>query len=498
MPEHLRALIAILCISTAVFFTIGSEARRFFPEKGDYERRRNVWFAITLVAFLAHNFWIFILLASIVLAATAANEKNKVSLVFFILLIVPPIRGEIPGFAGIRYLFEMDYLRLIALVILLPAFFSQTNREPLGKFWSQTPDKFLIGYLMLNVLLIFTVSTITGTGRTFFLFFIDFFLPYIIASRLVRDTKDVSGTMFSYVMGAAIMACIGFLEFSKRWLLYSSLDESYGMSWNYGGYLLRVESLRAMTTAGHAIAYGYAMAIAFCMLLGLKPQFRNQRLWWLLLCITVLGLISSYSRGPWAGAIAGLMVFFLSGPEKWKNFGRMIMLSAILIPVALLTPLGDKLLEPVTVESGNYDYRQRLLEISIDVMLANPLFGAFDYIYSPAMQELKQGQGIIDIVNTYVAIGLSSGLVGLFLFVGFFVSVGFRLWRAIEKPQIHNTAQLVLGRGLLATLTCILVTIFTVSSITIIPTLYFLVAGLIVGYAKTNLPDKVIGGERPT
>jgi O-antigen ligase len=270
------------------------------------------------------------------------------------------------------------------------------------------------------------------------------------------------------------------------------------MSWNYGGYLLRVESLRAMTTAGHAIAYGYAMAIAFCMLLGLKPQFRNQRLWWLLLCITVLGLISSYSRGPWAGAIAGLMVFFLSGPEKWKNFGRMIMLSAILIPVALLTPLGDKLLEPVTVESGNYDYRQRLLEISIDVMLANPLFGAFDYIYSPAMQELKQGQGIIDIVNTYVAIGLSSGLVGLFLFVGFFVSVGFRLWRAIEKPQIHNTAQLVLGRGLLATLTCILVTIFTVSSITIIPTLYFLVAGLIVGYAKTNLPDKVIGGERPT
>jgi O-antigen ligase len=496
MPEHLRALIAILCISTAVFFTIGSEARRFFPEKGDYERRRNVWFAITLVAFLAHNFWVFILLAGIVLAATAANEKNKVSLVFFILLIVPPFRGEIPGLPGIRYLFEMDYLRLIALVILLPAFFQHTNREPLNKFWSQAPDKFLLGYLMLNVFLIFTVSSITGTGRTFFLFFIDFFLPYAIASRLVRDTKDVSGAMFSYVMGATIMACIGLLEFSKRWLLYSSLDNSQGLSWDYGGYLLRVDSLRAMATAGHAIAYGYAMAIAFCLLLGLKLHFRNQRLWWLLLCATVLGLISSYSRGPWAGAIAGLLVFVLSGPQKGKNFGRMVMLGAILIPVALLTPLGDKVLEPVTVESGNYDYRQRLLEISIDVMLSNPLFGAFDYIYSPAMQELKQGQGIIDIVNTYIAIGLSSGLVGLSLFVGFFMTVVYRLWRAVEKTKHHNPADKNLGRGLLAALTCILVTIFTVSSITIIPTLYYLVAGLAVGYVRTKLPDEILGDNR--
>lgn len=494
MPEHLRALVAILCISTAVFLLVGKEARRFYPDKADYERRRNVWFAVTLTAFLAHNFWIFILLAGILLAITAAQEKNKVSLVFFLVLIIPPIRSEIPGFAGIRYLFDMDYLRLIALAILLPAFLRQTSREPLKSFWSYTTDKFLIGYLLLNVLLIFTVSSATGTGRTMFLFFIDAFLPYAIASRLIRDGKDLSGAMFSYIIGATIMACIGFFEFSRQWLLYSSLDESYGMSWDYGTYLRRVDSLRALATAGHAIAFGYAMAIAFCMLLGLKKLFKNKYLWFTLLGLLALGLMSSYSRGPWAGAIAGTLVFLLSGEQKGKNLTRLLVLGIIAIPAVLLTPLGDKLLEPFTVESGNYDYRERLLEISIGVMLANPFFGAFDYIYSPAMQELKQGQGIIDIVNTYIAVGLSSGLVGLSLFVGIFTSTGHQLWRAVEKNYRQNPEVGDVGRGLLAALSCIIVTIFTVSSITIIPTLYFLVIGISVAYVRafsaSNLPIK--------
>jgi len=484
MPEHLRALIVILFISTIVFFVVGNSARKLLPEKGDYERRRNLWFAITLTAFLAHNFWIFMLLAGFMLAVASSSEKNKLSLVLFTLLIVPPIRNEIPGFAGIRYIFDMDYLRLIALVILLPAFLKQIGSQPRTRFLAATPDKLLLGYLLVNITLVFLVSSITGTARTSFLLFIDIFLPYAIASRLLRDTNDLSAAMFSYILGVTILAAIGFFEFSKRWLLYSTLDESWGLDWNYGSYLLRVESLRALATAGHAIAFGYAMAIGFCMLLGLKHRFQNKNVWIFMLCVLALGLASSYSRGPWAGAIAGSLVFFLTGAKKGKNLGKLILSGVILIPTALLTPLGEMLLEPVTVESGNYDYRQRLLEISLGVLLANPLFGAFDFIYSPVMQELKQGQGIIDIVNTYLAIGLGSGLVGLSLFTGFFLTIGYRLWRQIELQAGDNPAQGDVGRSLLATLACILVTIFTVSSITIIPILYYFVAGLAVSYVR--------------
>jgi len=46
---------------------------------------------------------------------------------------------------------------------------------------------------------------------------------------------------------------------------------------------------------------------------------------------------------------------------------------------------------------------------------------------------LKQNYGFIDVVNTYVGILLGSGFVGLFLFLGFFVSIGLALRRAVAQ-----------------------------------------------------------------
>lgn len=115
--------------------------------------------------------------------------------------------------------------------------------------------------------------------------------------------------------------------------------------------------------------------------------------------------------------------------------------------------------------------------------MANPLFGAWDAVYSPAMQELKQGQGIIDIVNTYIAIGLRCGLVGLALFSGFFAVISIRLWKCVKYGG-QDKGPNDIGRALLAALVCTLVTIATVSSITFVPVIYYLLAGLSVSYIR--------------
>lgn len=62
----------------------------------------------------------------------------------------------------------------------------------------------------------------------------------------------------------------------------------------------------------------------------------------------------------------------------------------------------------------------------------NPLFGSFDFRNTPEMQSMIQGEGIIDIVNTYINLALRVGLVGLTLFVGFFVSILFGLRKALR------------------------------------------------------------------
>jgi O-antigen ligase len=113
---------------------------------------------------------------------------------------------------------------------------------------------------------------------------------------------------------------------------------------------------------------------------------------------------------------------------------------------------------------------------------------------SEEMQEMVQGQGIIDIVNTYIAVALGSGVVGLSLFCGFFLSAAVGVLRAMRGVPDTKSDAYLLGRVLIATLIGILVMIFTVSSVTIIPTIYWAMAGLCVGYVRLVIDDVQVQG----
>jgi len=107
------------------------------------------------------------------------------------------------------------------------------------------------------------------------------------------------------------------------------------------------------------------------------------------------------------------------------------------------------------------------------------------------MQSMIQGEGIVDVVNTYLGVALETGLVGLTLFTAFFVTILQSLRRAIRRFPPHHEEARTLGRALLATLCGILVIIFTVSSISIIPVVYWSVAGIAVAYVQwANLQNK--------
>ena len=178
-----------------------------------------------------------------------------------------------------------------------------------------------------------------------------------------------------------------------------------------------------------------------------------------------------------------------------RRFTQLGLLGVIVVPLLLVSPAGDKIIDLLpfvgTVDEGNVTYRQRLLELAILVVIDNPLFGAFDYFYSAAAQELTTGDGIIDIVNTYLGVVLSSGLVGLTLFTGFFTTVAVGLFKGMRRVPGRNDELHLLGRALFATLLGILVIIFTVSSISIIPVIYWSLAGLCVAYARILVPATV-------
>lgn len=492
MPEHLKALIVILALATATFAFAKIPACAAAINPADFNRRRNLWFGITVAAFLAHNFWVYIVVAAVMLLLAVQREPNKVAMYFFLLFAVPAIPGHITGMGIIQHFFSIDYLRLLALLVLFPAFLvlrSQPDSEPFGR---SLPDKLLIGYLLLQLLLMLTVSSFTNVLRIgVFYSFLDVFLPYYVASRALKSLESFRDAMMGFVLAALLLSVTGIFEFTRHWLLYASLDTALGTSWDMGDYLARGSEgsdLRAQGTTGQPIPFGYVMAVALGFLLYMRKTVLKSYIYIIFMLLLGAGLFASLSRGPWVGAAAIIMVFIATGRSPVMGFAKLGLLAMAVIPLLLATDAGHKIIELLpfmgSAGSDNVTYRQRLAEISVRLIMDKPFFGAFDYFYSAAMQDLRQGQGIIDIVNTYLSIGLGNGLVGLSLFAGFFISIAFGIFRGMRKLPDRNVELYSLGQGLFATLLGILVTIATVSSITVIPVIYWSVAGLGAAYVR--------------
>src|SRR5687768_5411130 len=183
-----------------------------------------------------------------------------------------------------------------------------------------------------------------------------------------------------------------------------------------------------------------------------------------------------------------LLVYVATGPGAGVRLAGLALLGGALFAALLGSPTGQRVIDYLpfvgSIDAENVTYRQRIVEVSMEVLAQNPLFGAYDFLQLPLMQQLRQGQGIIDIVNTYLGVALESGIAGLALFCAFFIAVAAATLRGMRRIQDRGHELHALGRALLATLLGILVIISTTSSISVVPVIYWCFAGIGVAYAR--------------
>lgn len=487
MPEHLRALVVILLLA-GIVFAISRRPAGDLIAMPDFTRRRNLWFGLTLLAFLAHSFWIYVLVAGLLLVFVTYREKNPVALYFLLLFVIPSATTEIPGFGLINYLFALNHVRLLEFTILFPAFMLLRQHASTLQFGRTWPDKALMAYLLLLLALAIRDTSLTDTFRQGLYLFIDIFLPYYVASRALRTLQDFKDAMFAFVLAALLLACISLFELLRHWLLYSALLGALDLKWGYSDYLGRASLLRASASTGHAIALGYVITVAIGFYLFLQQSVLSRVHRVLGSMLLAVGLFAPLSRGPWVGAAGLIVAYIVTGRFAMRRLAILAMTGVAVLPFLAVMPGGNKLLDLLpfvgSVEKGNITYRGQLFDNAILVIQRNLLFGSPDFSNTPEMQAMRQGQGIIDVVNTYLHIALQNGLIGLSLFAGFFIATLLGIRKALRSLTDKEDEMYRLGRALLATLIGILIIIATVSSITIIPVVYWSVAGLGVAYAQ--------------
>jgi O-antigen ligase len=487
MPEHLRALVVILSLAAIVF---AFSRKLLIPaiDASSFKTWRNLWVGLTLAAFLSHSFWLYVLIALCLLLATQARTKSPIALFFVGLFAVPTASVVMPGFGLVNYLISFNHVRVLSLAILLPACLMLRGQGDTLRFGKTSADRFLLGYLVLITLLQFRGTTVTDTFRQGFYAFTDVFLPYYVISRSLTTLAAHRQAIVGFVLAGLLLAAFAIFESLRHWNLYSAVVSALDPSLGFGAYLDRAGSLRASASTGHSIPLGYIFAVAIGLYLFLVPSIPSklfQRIGLLSLCG---GLYAALARGPWVGAAIIIGTFLATGRSAVKRILTLIAAGLISIPLLMTFPAGQRIVDllPVVgnVDKFNVEYRERLIDTALIVIQRSPWFGSIDYLNTPEMEAMRQGQGIIDIVNTYIGVTLEHGLVGLALFIGFFLSVLWDIRKAMRMIEDKDSEEYLLGRALVATLAGILVIIFTVSSITIIPIVYWSVAGLGVAYAQ--------------
>jgi O-antigen ligase len=495
MPEHIRALVVILGIAIFIF-SVAKPAFSSLLLRDEFVLFRNLWLALTLTVFLSGNFWLYITISALLVFVAQRGVSDKTALFLMLLFALPLVSSEISGFGVLKHLFAINGVRLLELLLLLPMYatlVADTTTKPFGR---SITDKFVAMFLILTVVLEVRATTLTDTIRFAFYSFIDIFLPYYVASRSLRRIEQFRTVLACLIIGCLLLGGVAIFENLKGWLLYGNLNRVLGVSESaISAYLLRDGVLRASGTTGQAIVLGYVMMVGIGFFAFIGQRIGNLLLRNLLFAILVGGLFASISRGPWVGTVIFFLVFIMFGEWPVQNMIKVAIGGVLALGIVLALPVGEKITRLLpfvgSVDSSNVDYRERLIENGLAVFQHNPFFGSVNYLDTPEMQSMKQGQGIIDVVNSYVGILLQYGLVGLLLFVGVFASVLWSVYRILRRFKSKANEHYLLGRTMFAVLVAILITIYTVSSISFIPILYWIIAGMGVAYvqmfAKTNV-----------
>jgi len=491
MPEYIQTLLVITALTGITFSLINKALVGNFDIK-QLRTWQFSWFLMLYGAILLKNIW-FIAAAIFIIANVKIPAKSINRVYFYLVLIctIPLIYEQIPGFAGIQNLIPLSYTNLMIMSLLIPALINLKSHQ---KLFSISTDKFIVSFVVLLSLLQFRDNTITNAGRESFLILIDVFVPYYVITRLINTHERLKMALTGLFIGIIPFALIGVFELLTSWFMYTSIGSEVGFKSAFNQYRdIRGGGLRAMAVFFGPIVLGYVMIYAGAILLYLQYFIKNRKLVLLAFGAVFLCVLATKSRGPWIGFALMLMMFIWTGRNGFGKLVQYGILGLGFLIIASLTPAGSKYVELLPfvgdARSDTFDYRAQLIENSMILFKKNPLFGDINFRDTPEMESLRQGEGIIDVVNTYIGILLPYGIIALSLFVGVFVFLIFRCRKIIKRPDIDIESKL-LGRVLIGCIVGVMFTIFTVSSVSYIPTFYWVLIALTSAYININKPRK--------
>ncbi|MEM8770332.1 MAG: O-antigen ligase family protein [Pseudomonadota bacterium] len=384
------------------------------PKHRDYALPNIIggWVALTACAFFIRDNLFCFMAMSLVLAFLSPQDPVKRICFYVGVMALSPLSytAAVP-FPGLNYLIILNYAKVVTLIVLGPLFIMRAAAPAPPSL--RSVDNLIFMFVLLASIISFRELPFTSVLRLFVDMMILYVLPYIAISRTIKSAEDINSVFKAFFASMVVIAVIGIFSVARSWNYYAQLYDLAGIKVyaEYRNGLLRVYS--TMNTTMLALTMGAAAVVTM--------RLRQLKIVPALYAYGALGLFgfiafATGSRGGWLAAIAvvGSYFVFRYAAPFLRSFYVYAAFAAAFGFGAAVTMNSSML----SGQSANIAYRAELLRTSVEQIASRPLFGENGFRDSPRFAHLRQGEGIVDIVNTYVEVAMNNGLVGAFLLFG--------------------------------------------------------------------------------
>jgi O-antigen ligase len=382
-----------------------------------------------LLAWAFPNVWLLYLVMLVWVPLVAARPAFLAPVYLYSLLLLPDLASTVE-FGPVK-LFEIGVHDALAVGAAMALCMTSSKGRP-----GLAIDIPVVGAMLVLSIALARDTSMTNILRLVINIGLDLGLPYYIVSRGLRSINELRAALVWLGCGAITLTSILVLEAWKTWPIYNELYAQYGLPMvllikNRGGVMRSGGPFVEPTSA--------ALVLTICILaLWLSRDFFRARWsYWLIMATALVGLWAPQSRGAWVGLVIA-MVAGMIFRRQYLGLARLALIVGLIGTTVLVAAQFSPFMAEMTGQTGTSsesgEYRKLLLARGMEEFWHSPIFGFSMPEATLRLSDMRQGEGIVDFVNTYLWLLLISGVVGTAIFFGAFFFLMLNMGK-LRRPR---------------------------------------------------------------
>lgn len=350
---------------------------------------------------------------------------------YFLFLVTPGLRilakNEII-FQNDFYLINFNFVINLS-ILFFGGIFLITKKTELIKIIKNSKFTYLLLFFTLISGLSILYSIDKSNSLDEFIRIVGIVIIYFYARLIIKDKKDFLHLLAIIILGTIIPIRAAIFQFFT------------GSGW----WDKTIMEYRIQGTFLHPATFAFYLLILLPLIWTLiknnKPKIIKAFFLVLLLSFSLL-IMATLARVAWLGALLMLLVY---GALKNR---KILILSFLILFISYLTvPVINNRINDVFSPKYNSSFstRLRIYETSLPAFFKSPLIGqglgSFDQIHLKLNDEAKSYESL-QAHNDYLRLLIELGLIGLFLYLGIFLTLFMSIYKNYKKGDAETQSYL--------------------------------------------------------